>query len=214
MKMLYFDWIISVNYFWTVHLTTGDYTSFKRFPAGTIPVAYIFPCNFYIFLARFISLKIDSRCSLLSTWPGFLYIQLFIKIDVTFKATLIVFGKWDCPLYIVIYFIDVSFKAALIVFGKWDCPLYTCTVIYYIDVTFKAALIAFGKWDCPLYTVIYYIDVTFKAALIVHVFGKWDCPLYTVIYFIDVSFKAALIVFGKWDCPLYTCSYLLYRCDH
>jgi hypothetical protein len=26
MKMLYFDWMISYNYFWTVHLTTGDYT--------------------------------------------------------------------------------------------------------------------------------------------------------------------------------------------
>ena len=52
----------------------------------------------------------------------------------------------------VIYYIDVTIKAALIVFGKWDCPLYT--VIYYIKVTFKAALIVFGKWDCPLYTVI------------------------------------------------------------
>ena len=52
----------------------------------------------------------------------------------------------------VIYYIDVTFKAALIVFGKWDCPLYT--VIYYIEVTFKATLNVFGKWDCPLYTVI------------------------------------------------------------
>ena len=61
----------------------------------------------------------------------------------TFKAALIVFGKWDCPLYAVIYYIDVTFKAALNVFGKWDCPLYT--VIYYIEVTFKAGLIVFGK---------------------------------------------------------------------
>jgi hypothetical protein len=51
-----------------------------------------------------------------------LYIQLF---KVTFKAALIVFGKWDCPLYTVIYYIEVTFKAALNVFGKWDCPLYT-----------------------------------------------------------------------------------------
>jgi hypothetical protein len=48
----------------------GNYASFKRIPAGTIPVAYIFPRNFYIFLSRFISLNIDSRCSLLSIWPG------------------------------------------------------------------------------------------------------------------------------------------------
>ena len=50
MNMLYFDWIISVYYFWTVHLTTG-----------TIPVSNDFPRNFYIFLSKFISLKIDSR---------------------------------------------------------------------------------------------------------------------------------------------------------
>ena len=72
-----------------------------------------------------------------------LYIQLF---KVTFKAaSLNVFGKWDCPLYTVIYYIEVTFKAALIVhvFGKWECSLYT--VIYFIDVSFKAALIVFGK---------------------------------------------------------------------
>ena len=50
-------------------LDHGNYASFKGFPMGTIPVAYIFPRNIYIFLSRLISLKIDLRCSLLSTWP-------------------------------------------------------------------------------------------------------------------------------------------------
>jgi hypothetical protein len=44
MKMMYFDWIISVYYFWTVHLTTGDYTyrrelyQFQTITRGDIPV--------------------------------------------------------------------------------------------------------------------------------------------------------------------------------
>ena len=52
MKMLYFDWIISDDYFLAIHsqswqLVTipsdGNYASLKRFPACTIPVESIFP---------------------------------------------------------------------------------------------------------------------------------------------------------------------------
>ena len=38
----------------------GNYTSLKRFPAGTTLVEWIFPRYFFLLMARFTLLEIDS----------------------------------------------------------------------------------------------------------------------------------------------------------
>ena len=40
MKLLYFEWMIVVTIFekCMLNIGTGKYTSFKRFPAGTVPM--------------------------------------------------------------------------------------------------------------------------------------------------------------------------------
>jgi hypothetical protein len=99
---------------------------FKRFPAGTIPVAYIFLRNFYIFLSIFISHRIDSRCSLLSTWPGlamqlcyivkFIIIIIIIIIIIMLNLILFFFYVWNrmlCTKYIIVFSLENSFPIVL-----------------------------------------------------------------------------------------------------
>ena len=64
-------------------------------------MAYIFRRNFYIFLSRFISLKINSRCSLLSTRSGFgnanimLHCKFYYYYYIEFECVFLLCLEWD-----------------------------------------------------------------------------------------------------------------------
>ena len=81
-------------------LSYGNFYSLKWFPMGAIHVEYIFQLYFYIFLARFIALKIDCAvvCLLfavkMARFANFIIIIIMLNLNVFFSLDVVYYSYY------------------------------------------------------------------------------------------------------------------------